>query len=73
MLQTKTYIFADLIEGKKTQTSGGDAVPPLQFHPIFPHPKKKAQLQQQQKNTLDVFTLSNRNPITGISFNLQAI
>ena len=38
MLQTKTYIFADLIEGKKTQTSGGDAVPPLRFHPIFPHP-----------------------------------
>ena len=29
LLQTKTYIFADLIEGKKTQTSGGDAVPPL--------------------------------------------
>ena len=38
-----------------------------------PPPQKKVQLQQQQQNTLDVFTLSNRNPITGISFNLQAI
>lgn len=72
MLQTKTYIFADLIEGKKTQTIGGDAVPPLWFHPIFP-PPKKSPITTTIKNTLDVFTLSNRNPITGISFNLQAI
>lgn len=27
-----------LLKEKKTQTSGGDAVPPLRFHPIFPYP-----------------------------------
>lgn len=34
------HIFLQILlkEKKKTQTSGGDAVPPLWFHPIFPHP-----------------------------------